>query len=163
MSKAHIIVGATDTGKTYFTKQLLNKVPNKKALFIYDVENEYQSYFPYPLIDFETFIEKATYLKNSVQVYEEATIFFGNRSSNEFLKSIMVRKKHDKNHIILIFHSMRSVPRYIYELANYITIFKTNDSPDMTARELKDERLIEIMDRVKNHKDSHYHETLKII
>jgi hypothetical protein len=74
----------------------------------------------------------------------------------------MVRKRHTFNTIILVFHSMRSVPRYIYELANYITIFKTNDSSEMTARELKDDRLEGIMNEVKDNKDMHFYKTLKI-
>jgi gas vesicle protein len=57
---------------------------------------------------------------------------------------------------------MRSVPRYIYELSNYITIFKTNDSSEMTARELKDDRLEEIMNNVKANKNQHFFMTLKI-
>jgi GTPase SAR1 family protein len=162
MSKAIIIVGATETGKTTFIKSMLKKVPDKQAFFIYDVNNEYSEFFPYPLIDTEEFLEKARYIKKGVFVFEEATIYLSNRSSDENLRSILVRKRHDLNTIFLVFHSMRSVPRYIYELSNYIIIFKTNDSPDMTARELKDDRLEVIMNRVKESKDLHYHESLKI-
>jgi hypothetical protein len=162
MSKAHIIVGATETGKTTFVKSLLAKVPNKKALFVWDVNNEYKNLFPYEFLEIETFMDKAVCLEKSVIVIEEATISFNNRSCDENLQDILVRKRHTKNHVILVFHSMRSVPRYIYELSNYITIFKTNDSPDMTARELKDDRLAAIMTKIKNSPDKHVHETLKI-
>jgi type IV secretory pathway TrbF-like protein len=62
----------------------------------------------------------------------------------------------------LVFHSLRSIPRYIYELSNYITIFKTNDTPYLSAKELKDERIEEIMERVKNSKNIHINVTLKI-
>lgn len=161
MSICHIIVGATNTGKSTLVKSMLKRA-NKQALFIYDVNNEYKEYFPYPFVDFETFIESATRIKKGILVIEEATIFLNNRSSNECLKEILVRKRHTGVMIILVFHSMRSIPRYIYELSNYITVFKTNDTPDMTARELKDERLENIMLDVKNNKNKHFNKTLKI-
>jgi predicted AAA+ superfamily ATPase len=162
MSKGIIIVGATETGKTTYVKKLLEKVPDKRSLFIYDVNNEYSEFFPYPLIDIEDFMEKTQFMKKGIFVLEEATIYLNNRSSNEHLINLMVRKRHTFNTIILVFHSMRSVPRYIYELANYITIFKTNDSSEMTARELKDDRLEGIMNEVKDNKDMHFYKTLKI-
>jgi predicted AAA+ superfamily ATPase len=162
LSKAIIIVGATNTGKTTFVKKLITKVPNKRALFVYDVNNEYKEFFPHPLLNIEDFMEKTQFISNGVFVLEEATIYLNNRSSNEYLTSLMVRKRHTNNTIILVFHSMRSVPRYIYELANVIVIFKTNDSADMTSRELKDDRLEEIMNRVKCNKNEHYYEVLKI-
>jgi predicted AAA+ superfamily ATPase len=162
MSKGIIIVGATETGKTTYVKKLLEKVPDKRSLFIYDVNNEYSEFFPYPLIGIEDFMEKTQFMKKGIFVLEEATIYLNNRSSNEHLINLMVRKRHTFNTIILVFHSMRSVPRYIYELSNYITIFKTNDSSEMTARELKDDRLEQIMNDVKDNKDMHFYKTLKI-
>jgi len=161
MSNCHIVVGATGTGKTTYIKNIIKRV-NKNALFIYDVNKEYTAYFPYKFTDFETFIESASRIKNGVIILEEATIFLSNRSSNDYLRSILVRKRHTNTFIILVFHSMRSVPRYIYELANYITIFHTNDSPDMTAKELKDERLETIMNEVKESRIKYFYKTIKI-
>jgi len=157
----HIIVGATNTGKPSLVKRLLKKA-NKKAFFIYDVNNEYKEFFNYPLMDINTFIYKANFINRGIIIIEEATIFFSNRGSNNLLKELLVRKRHTKNHIILIFHSVRSIPRYVYELANYITIFKTNDSPEMSAKELKDERIEKIMSIVKQSKNQHFSQTLKI-
>jgi hypothetical protein len=162
MSKAHIIVGATDTGKSYFVKSTLKKVPSYESLLIYDVNNEYSEFMEDPFEDFETFANNATKVERAIIVFEEATIFLNNRSCNRSLNEILVRKKHTKNFVFLVFHSVRSIPRYVYELSNYITIFKTNDSPDLSARELKDDRIKSIMESVRNNNDRHYHETLKI-
>jgi Cdc6-like AAA superfamily ATPase len=162
MSKSIIIVGATGTGKTTYVKSLIAKVPNKKALFIYDVNNEYAEYFPYKLVGIEDFMEKTQFISGGVFVLEEATIYLNNRSCNTYLQELLVRKRHTNNTIILVFHSMRSVPRYIYELSNYVTVFKTNDAPDLTARELKDARLETIMTEVHNSKKPYYSKTLKI-
>jgi hypothetical protein len=160
--KAHIIVGATDTGKSYFIKKLLKKVPNKQALLIYDIEGEYEEFYPYRLEEFETFINKAVNYENAIIVLEETTAFLSNRGDNMTVRKLLVQKKHSKNYIILVFHSVRMIPRFIYELSNFITIFKTNDAPDMTAKELKDHRLEAIMTEVKNSKNPHYNKTLKI-
>jgi hypothetical protein len=160
--KSHIVVGATDTGKSHFIKKLLKKVPNKQALLIYDIEGEYEDFYPYQLEEFNVFVEKVSKYENAVIVFEEASAFLSNRGDNMLVRKILVQKKHAKNYIILTFHSVRMIPRFIYELSNYITIFKTNDAPDMTAKELKDHRLEDIMTRVKNHKNPHYNETLKI-
>jgi hypothetical protein len=162
MSKCHIIVGATDTGKSYFLKNKLRKLSNYGALFVYDINNEYTEFIEDTIIDIDEFTEYASKLRNAIIVFEEATIFFDTRGNNKDLKKILVRKKHTHNLIFLLFHSVRSIPRYVYELSNYITIFHTNDSPDMSAKELKDERIETIMKNVNENSDIHYSETLKI-
>jgi ABC-type multidrug transport system ATPase subunit len=162
MSKSIIIVGATGTGKTTYVKSLIQKVPNKKALFIYDVNNEYQEFFPYKLLGIEDFMEKTQFISNGVFVLEEATIYLNNRSCNSYLQELLVRKRHTNNTIILVFHSMRSVPRYIFELSNYLTVFRTNDAPDLTARELKDARIEVLMTDVAKSKKQFFSKTLKI-
>jgi len=163
MAKAHIIVGSTGTGKTTFIKKLLSKIPSKQSIIIYDVNNEYKEFYPYKFNpDFEDFMERIIKLEKVVCVLEESTIFLNNRSCNNDLVNMLVRKRHTGNHYILVFHSLRAVPRYIYELSNYITIFKTNDSPDMTAKELKDSRLENVMNEVRNSKKNYFCKTLKI-
>lgn len=165
MSKAHIVVGMTDTGKSYYVKNtLLNKVPNKGALFIYDINHEYKDFFPYELIYFEDFAEKALQLRNSVIVFEEATIFLDGRTiTDRHIKQILALKKHHKNYIILVFHSIAEIPRYVYRLCNYITVFKTNEEPKYAIREIKDFKLLPVIEKVRKHKNIHYNQTFKII
>jgi hypothetical protein len=142
---------------------MLNKVKNRHALLIYDVNNEYKDFFPHKFNpDFINFTEKMLQIENGVIVYEEATIFLNNRSCNENLVSQLVRKRHTNNFYILVFHSMRAVPRYIYELSNYITIFKTNDNSKLITQKLEDTRIEAIMDSVNGSKKQYYKETLKI-
>ena len=160
--KAHIICGATDTGKSYFIKQIFKKVPNKGALLIYDIEREYEEFYPYQLDDFQEFLETAVKCENAVIVLEETTAFLSNRGDNMTVIKLLVQKKHSNNYVIMVFHSVRMIPRFVYELSNFITIFKTNDAPDMTAKELKDHRLEDIMIEVKNSKNPHFCKTLKI-
>jgi hypothetical protein len=101
-------------------------------------------------------------VKNAVIAIEEATIFFNNRGTSDELTQILVQKRHTHNYIFLCFHSLRSVPRFVFDLCNYLTLFKTNDSPVVIDQKFKDERINEMFERVKNNKDSHYYEILKI-
>lgn len=164
MSKAHIICGMTGTGKTTLVQNLIRHVPNKQAFFIYDINNEYREFFQYPLMDFEDFAYKSTLLNNAVIIFEEATIFLDGRFvSDRYIQKTLILKRHRNNFIFLIFHAVAEIAPFAYRLSNYITLFKTNDLPDLSARELRDPRLKPIMERVKHNKNMFYHETLKIL
>jgi DNA helicase HerA-like ATPase len=138
--KAFIIVGGTGMGKTTFTKKCLEKV-NPKARLVYDVNNEYRELINYPLMKFDEFCNLTTRTKNAFIVYEEATIFLNNRSSNSLLIDILVRKRHTNNTIFLVFHSLRSVPRYIFDLCNYCVLHKTNDNENLVENRFENETL----------------------
>lgn len=144
---SHIIVGATGTGKTTFVKSLLKKV-DPRNLYIYDVNNEYTEFYDSELENFGEFSKRATELKNAVIVFEEATIFLNNRSSNQELTNILVRKRHTNNTIFLCFHSLRSIPRNIYEISTHITIFKTSDNPELVLKKFEDERMYKAVQEV---------------
>lgn len=165
MSKAHIIVGMTGTGKSEYIKKMLRKIPEKKALYIFDYQNEYQEFINYGLIPFEDFAYNATMIRNGVIVYEEATIFLTSHGSqtDRYVNEVLVSKRHTNNYVFLIFHSVAEIPPYIYRKCNYITLFKTNDLPDLSSRELRDVRLKNYMERVKKHKNPHCYETMKIL
>lgn len=160
MSKGygHIIVGATGTGKTTYVKSLLEKAKN--AVYVYDVNNEYKIHDEV-LPKFEVFTEKAAKLKCSVIVFEESTIFFSNRGTNQIVTDILVRKRHNENYIIFVFHSIRNIPRHILDLCNYITIFKTNDNPDIIRNKISD-GVFKVYTRVNDSEKKFYRETIKL-
>jgi DNA helicase HerA-like ATPase len=160
--RGYLIVGSTNTGKSTFLRTKLLKVTNKRSIIIYDVNNEHSDLYPYKFMDFEPFMLKLTKVSNAVIAIEEATIFFNNRSTSDELNKLLVEKRHSNNYIFLCFHSLRSVPRFVYDLCNYITIFKTNDSPSMIEQKFKDERINEMMVRIKASANPYYNETLKI-
>ena len=161
--KAFLVVGGTGTGKSTFTEGCLKQV-NKSAILLYDVNNEnrYKPYVTGPLPTIETFVEKTTTVQNAFIVYEEATIFFSNRSSNDSLREILVRKRHTNNTVFLLFHSLRTIPRYVYDLCNYVILFKTNDSRGLVESKFNDERLTACFLRVQQNKDTHYVENFSI-
>lgn len=133
--KAIIVVGGTGMGKSTFVKSCLSHVAPEN-IWLYDVNNEYRDYIvPLPqLPSFQAFCDHAAKLNQSVIVFEEATIFLNNKGSNQKLIDILVRKRHTENLIILVFHSLRSVPKYLLDLCNIMVLHKTNDPLDIAER-----------------------------
>lgn len=155
MSKALILVGGTGCGKTYFTKRLLRTV-NKNALLIFDVNNEYSEFFPYPFNpDIDIFLSKASKIKQGVILIEDATSFLSNRGRSDALTKILVAKRHTKNTIILLFHSMRAVPKYLVDLSTHLVIFKTNDPIHIVEKGFDNERITDAFNRVQTNCKGH--------
>jgi ABC-type dipeptide/oligopeptide/nickel transport system ATPase component len=159
---AELIIGATGTGKTTKIKHYLSLIPNKKAIQIYDINNEYKEFYNKPLEDFEVFIDRQTRTKKAVMVFEEATIFLSNRTCNRQLVDLLVRKRHTGNYIFLCFHSLRSLPKYVLDLCNYITIFHTNDSIGFVESTFKNDKLTEGFLQVQRSPNKHYYRFIKL-
>jgi DNA helicase HerA-like ATPase len=150
-AKCIIIVGGTGTGKSEKIKSLLRSA-NKNALLIYDVNNEYTEFYDKPFIeDIDRFVLMAKQVNNAVIVFEEATIFFSNKgSSGQNVKSILVRKRHTNNTLIFVFHSLRSIPRDIFDLSNIIIIHKTEDIKSLIEDKFENTAFTECYEKVKN-------------
>lgn len=128
--KATIIVGATGEGKTTLLKHLLkhSKV-HESRLKIYDVNAEW---FPdEPLPDIDEFLNSVWQLKDRVIIFEDATGFFDARSNNKKMVRMLIGKRHARNCIILLFHSVRSIPYYIYDKCNFAFVLRTNDNDSL--------------------------------
>lgn len=138
MSKLLIIVGCPGAGKTHYTKTLIKDV-NKAALNIFDVNDEYQEFYPYPFdADMEAFVEKCKRTRKGVHVIEDATGFLPVNGRNMPLVRCLQGRRHTGNTFILLFHSMRTVPKYLTDFANAIVIFKTMDAPKRVAEMFDD-------------------------
>lgn len=123
---ACIVIGGTGSGKSTFIKKM---IADDKSAIIYDINNEY--YDDSILPDIKTFTTLACEQRNTTIVFEEATIFFNSITQNEKLKDLLVRKRHTGNRIYLVFHSIRSVPPYIFNLVNYVFLFRTADDESL--------------------------------
>lgn len=159
--KGHIIVGGTGRGKTTFVKKMLSQV-DKSRIEIYDVNNEYKEFYDKDFTDFETFMNRVKDLKNKIVVFEEATIFFNNRGCDKILTDMLVRKRHTNNYVVLNFHSIRAIPKYVYDLVNYVTIFKTNDSLKKVEESFDLEIFTNTFKEVKDSQNFHYHKTISL-
>lgn len=159
---ASIAIGRRKTGKTTFTKTLLESRPKNMPVIVYDVNREYASYYNEPFTDFRKFLDKVVNLKGCYIIFEEATIFFDTRSNFEEMKNLLVRARHTKNIIQLNFHSFASVPRGIYNLLDYVTIFKTNDNVKNVKDRFDNPKVLRAFENAINSKNEFYSETVSL-
>src|SRR5665647_1841678 len=134
---ASICIGKRGCGKTTFSKRMLDERPKEMPCLIYDINKEYQDYYPEEFVDFDVFLLMISgeEIRRHYIIIEEATIFFSTRSRFEEMMNVLVRARHTGNIIQLNFHSFSSVPKNIYHLLDYVIVFKTNDtSKDISDR-----------------------------
>ncbi len=143
--KAFIIVGMTGSGKSTLIKNFIKGVDISR-LWINDVNGEYFPERPY--IPTDKFLQETIKLKRCVIIFEEATIFFSNRGNIKEMRELLVRKRWTENIIFLVFHSIRTIPHYIYDLCNGVYVFRTNDSRELVAG--KHEILLPAFDKVQS-------------
>lgn len=143
--KAFLIVGMTGTGKTTEVKKLLSSFSGLK--YIYDLNIEYTEYQKRNLPTIENFLIEVKKTSNSIVVFEEATIFFSSRGYVKEVVDLLVRKRHSKNIYIFVFHSIRSIPSYIFELIDFFGIKQTNDTLTR-IQAFKSQALIEAFENV---------------
>jgi hypothetical protein len=148
MSNVIFLIGTEGSGKTYRAK-LLTKNVHPKALYVFDVNNEWSKEYPYPFDpEIETFLTKIENTRKSVSVVEDATSFFSVHGRDDKLIKIITARRHTENSFILLFHSFQDVPKYIFRKATDIFIFKTLDSPKYMEREYSDTIFYEPWKRV---------------
>jgi ABC-type oligopeptide transport system ATPase subunit len=148
----HLVVGFSGCGKTTYTKELLKRKPKNMPLVIYDINQEYQKEYPEPFIDFEQFLQNVVELRNTYMIFEEATIFFDSHNTADEMKDLLVRARHTGNIIQLNFHSFSSIPKYIKNLIDYITIFNTGDTEKDVTDKFGKGKIYEGFLEVRSHK-----------
>lgn len=146
MSKAILLIGMTGEGKSTYLKKLIKT--SGRPLLIYDVNNEHGTNKPLP--SFEQFLMTATKVKNHLIAFEEATIFFSSKSSNNEMRELLIRKRHTNNLLVLLFHSIRSVPIDIFDFINYYVLFKTNDREAYISQKYRDAQILDDFNTLKN-------------
>lgn len=133
--KTFIVIGMTGTGKSTWVRD--NCLGNSNYL-IYDVNNEYrdveesktgkesQCRISSMKVDFELLENIIMKRRNSNIIIEESTGLFRFRASSNVMK-ILINKRHTNNNYIFLFHSVKQVPKDLFELCNFVVLFKTND------------------------------------
>ncbi len=151
--KTFLFIGMRGMGKTTLVKKTLAGA-HPDSLLIFDPNGEYTSFTngrP-PITNFKLFAQKAMQVENAVIVVEEATVFLNNRGFNVDFLEVVVRARHTNNSIICVFHTLKSVPKYIFDLCNYVILLKTgmSDNEDYVRKQFDHELLtqafIEIRD-----------------
>lgn len=136
-----LVVGKPGSGKSEFVKKYIEG----RNCLVMDVQNEYGARTKYPnqkpiLLsdntklarsrytggDFNQFVEIAKTKKNTVLVFEEATIFLEGRIGKE-MRKILVAKMFTGNVCLLCFHSISAIPPRILQLSDYVVLHHVND------------------------------------
>lgn len=161
---ASIMIGKRGCGKTTLSKKLLDERPKRMPVLIYDINNEYVNYYPEPFIPFQEFLTKISdeEIKRTYILIEEATIFFSTHSRFEEMMHVLVLARHSGNIIQLNFHSFGSVPKNIYTLLEYVTVFKTNDTEKNVTDRFDHPQVIQAYNDAKASSDEHFYRTVKL-
>lgn len=82
----------------------------------------------------KSYIEVAKKKTNTWLLIEEATIFLNGRQ-DEAMRELLVSKRHRGHNIILLFHTIRTVPPFIFDMCDYIFLHKTaEDAQDVKKK-----------------------------
>ena len=159
-----ICVGRSGCGKTTKTKQMLDAAPPQMPVMVYDINNEYFDYYPQPFEDFDVFLARLTgdEIKHHYIVVEEATIFFNTHSNFQDMKNVLVRARHTGNIIQMNFHSFSSIPKGIYNLLDYVIIFKTNDNEKSITDRFDNPAVLEAAREARASDDPHFCKAVKL-
>jgi guanylate kinase len=165
-----VFVGRSGCGKTTLSKETMNKAPKNMPFIVYDINNEYQDYYPEKFIKFTEFLEKLVELDNEGYnvinhhyiLIEEATIFFNTHSNFEEMKDVLVRARHTQNIVQLNFHSFASIPKGIYNLLDYVIVFKTNDNEKSITDRFDNPEVLEAARAARESADKHFFKVVKL-
>jgi GTPase SAR1 family protein len=159
-----ICIGASGTGKSTLTRKMLENKPEKMPCLIYDINQEYLDFYPEPFEDFDLFLNKLVLptTKHHYIIIEEATIFFNSHSNEVEMKNILVRARHTGNIIQLNFHSFASVPKGIYNLLDYVIIFKTHDNELSVKQRFDHPKVLESFNECRQSDNDHIYKIVKL-
>jgi len=161
---AYVLIGRRKTGKTTLSKKMLDERPKNMPVLVYDINKEYGKYYPQKFVDFEVFLEMISdeKVKNTYILIEEATIFFDTSSRFEEMKNILVRARHTGNIIQMNFHSWLSVPKNIFNLLDYVVVFKTNDTIQTIKMKYDNEQVIAAFHEARESKNEFFNKTVSL-
>lgn len=126
MSRLILVVGGTHRGKSYWIKR---RIKGLKHL-INDIKGEYgKGFVKYhnsgDRKGFVMYIMKN--ITKTICVFEEASFYLSNRHYMSEAEQIFVNKWQSLNTYILVYHSIRKIPLYVYDYADIMVLFKTKD------------------------------------
>lgn len=169
-----LVIGGAKQGKTPFIKDYCREA----NLLVFDVQNEYGEKTKYPnqkpyglttnnklprsrviSLEVNEFIKLCKEKKNSICVFEEATMFFQGMTGDE-MRKLIFGKAHTGNVYLLVFHSINAVPPRIMEATDFVILFKTNDEEKTVER--KYSRLLPHFKLLQSKKDG-MHVKIKMI
>lgn len=140
----NVVIAKRHYGKsTYIKKELIAGIPLPQ--YIYDYRQEY--YEDGFSLSMDEFLNVVKTKKDCVIVFEEATAFFKGASSGLFM-DILTGAYHNRNFIVLVFHSIRALPTDHLEQIDFIHCGKTKDRATTIYQKFKeDEWIIDMFEK----------------
>jgi hypothetical protein len=176
LSELTIIVGKKGSGKTTFTKEnIVNRV--RKKVLIVDTFADHPAYKEYPLIPtdkadmflknwksgkmliahpnpLELFPIFELRIRNTMLILEDAKKYLTD-STPEEIRRLIIDHKNKGIDIVLMFHTLSQVPKFIRQMYENIIIFHTKDTvQDVKKLYVGDVALS--LERVNKHPDKYY-------
>lgn len=161
-------IGRPRTGKTTETKKHLQIISEKdpyRTIHILDPNLEFTEFLEEgekPIRKWSLFEPTIRDVENTITVIEEATICLDPRKKEGTVLEMIIKKRHDNNIMILNFHSWRTVPHYIIDFCDFITIFKTQDSDRAIKDRCDWDTVFKAFKRVQNNPSRFYKETIDL-
>ncbi len=143
------VVGSTGVGKTTFVKSIIKDV-HPTNIVKYDPFNEYEKGFN---IEIDNFLQLD--YKNKLILVEEATSVLSFYNRIDIIK-MLTRRRHNNVSSIFVFHSIRTIPVYIFDFLDGIVFFRTNDRRDIVEKKYKDIIDKNLLDKITNLPDYKY-------
>ncbi len=125
------VVGSTGVGKTTFVNSIIKDV-HSSNIIKYDPFNEYEKGYN---IKIDNFLQLD--YKNKLIVVEEATSVLSFYNRIDIIK-MLTRRRHNNVSSIFVFHSIRTIPVYVFDFLDGIVFFRTNDRRDIVEKKYKD-------------------------
>ena len=141
MSRSIVIIGGTGEGKSTKALELIKQLNEGKCI-VYDYRGEKQ--YQHLSTDLNTdkcrftgkpevFLKVVAKKIETTVLFEEATIFFKGQMGED-VRDLLVSKRHKKQVIIFLFHTINSVPPFILDMADYFFLKKTGDDEGRVRR-----------------------------
>jgi len=135
------VVGSTGVGKTTFVKSIIRDV-HSSNIIKYDPFAEYSKGYN---IEIDNFLQLD--YKNKLILVEEATSVLSFYNRIDIIK-MLTRRRHNNVSSIFVFHSIRTIPVYIFDFLDGIVFFRTNDRKDIIEKKYKDIITPELLDKI---------------
>lgn len=149
-----IIAGYQGAGKTLLAKSIIEPV-HEDRLRILDINDEYGE-FGKGIVkdkegepDFETYSQMMIRDRQKIFLTEDATTIFPHRGYDLNLVRAIIKKRHSQNVYLFLFHSLRVVPRDVFEYSDELWLLKTADTDDSIASKYKGTGVQELLEEVR--------------
>jgi hypothetical protein len=130
--KVFIVCGERGSGKTSWMRQLVQK--SKLPYYVYDFHGDWNV----QLTSMEDFVAACNKAKNCIFVYEDATSYISTGSVKQTFRRALARSRGQGVTILLVFHSLRLIPLDLFEMANYLVLFRTKDQFERIEKRFED-------------------------